>query len=515
MIHFLKNNNNHHISKEVNSFKKLLRKVLQFEGKDNNIDFFISALTEENPYNSTSEIEDWLSSINEDQFFSVEKIPLNKMQKWTFDKETGDLNHDSGGFFSIRGLHVKTNWGNIESWTQPIIDQPEIGILGIITKKIDGILYFLLQAKAEPGNINTYQLSPTVQATRSNYRKLHGGKSTLYLDYFTDNNKVEVLVDQLQSEQGARFYHKRNRNIIIRVPNDHNLSTGKNYRWLTLGQILKLTQKDNSINMDTRSVISSISYEPENVVTRKAPSISEIKDCLDNFNLYTNKSKNDFATKLMVSSHPNTKGIHSSEEILKKIAKRKFECELKTKLIPLNKIDKWLQTPDEIYHPERKFFSVIGVHIEAMNREVNSWDQPIIKQDHSGMIGFIVKEIDGVLHFLTQLKLECGVMDLLEISPTVQCITSNYNDSNLPPYVRELINRENLDTISDVQQSEEGGRFYKESNQNIILLGNDSFDIDVDENFIWMTMIQLKQFIKFNNFLNVEARSLLSCLELC
>ena len=49
------------------------------------------------------------------------------MQKWTFDKETGDLNHDSGGFFSIRGLHVKTNWGNIESWTQPIIDQPEIG----------------------------------------------------------------------------------------------------------------------------------------------------------------------------------------------------------------------------------------------------------------------------------------------------------------------------------------------------------------------------------------------------
>ena len=71
------------------------------------------------------------------------------MDKWTFDKKTGDLKHDSGGFFSIRGIHVKTNWGNVPSWSQPIIHQPEIGILGIITKKINGILYFLTQMQPE------------------------------------------------------------------------------------------------------------------------------------------------------------------------------------------------------------------------------------------------------------------------------------------------------------------------------------------------------------------------------
>jgi len=209
---------NKNIEKEIFLLYKRLKKVLFFTGEDKNIDFYISSLTEYNPYYSTEEIEQWLISINQEQYFNVTQIPLSEMDKWFIDKGTGDLKHDSGGFFSIRGLNVETNYGNVPTWSQPIIHQPEIGILGIITKKINGILYFLLQAKAEPGNINTYQLSPSVQATRSNYLQLHGGKPTLYLEYFIDHTKSEVLIDQLQSEQGARFYHKRNRNIIIRIP---------------------------------------------------------------------------------------------------------------------------------------------------------------------------------------------------------------------------------------------------------------------------------------------------------
>ena len=502
---------NKHIEQEISLLYQGLKDVLYFTGKDKNIDFYVSSLTEFNPYYSTKEIEQWILSINQEQYFHVTHIPLNEMDKWSFDENTGDLKHDSGGFFSISGLHVETNWGNISSWSQPVIHQPEIGILGIITKKVNGILYFLLQAKAEPGNINTYQLSPSVQATRSNYLQLHGGKSTLYLEYFIDHPQVTVLIDQLQSEQGARFYHKRNRNIIVRLPDDYELELGQNHRWLTLGQIVKLAQKDNVVNMDTRSVISSISFGPETITSKTAINEDLLAKCLGDFSLVT-KSNTGFGVKLMVSDHPNTTALHTFDEILKKIAKRKFECELNVHLIPLNKIETWIQTPEEIYHPERRFFSVIGVHVEAMNREISSWDQPIIKQDQPGIIGFIVKEIDGVLHFLTQLKLESGVMDLLEISPTVQCITSNYSDKMIPKFVEEMMHRKNLETITDVYQSEEGGRFYKETNQNIILLAGASFQVEEDQDFIWMTMSQLKQFIKFNNFLNVEARSLLAFL---
>jgi oxidase EvaA len=40
----------------------------------------------------------------------------------------------------------------------------------------------------------------------------------------------------------------------------------------------------------------------------------------------------------------------------------------------------------------------------------------------------------------------------------------------------------------------------------------DDFQVDVPDNYIWMTMNQIKRFIKYNNFVNVEARCLMSSL---
>src|SRR5690349_14894378 len=67
---------------------------------------------------------------------------------------------------------------------QPIINQPEVGILGILAKEFDGVPHFLMQAKVEPGNPRPLMLSPTVQATRSNYTQVHKGAQVKYLEYF-------------------------------------------------------------------------------------------------------------------------------------------------------------------------------------------------------------------------------------------------------------------------------------------------------------------------------------------
>ena len=139
---------------------------------------------------------------------------------------------------------------------QPIIIQPEIGYLGIICQKINGVINFLMQAKIEPGNINYVQISPTIQATKSNFMRVHGGKMPPYFSYFENAEKYEIIYDQIQSEQSSRFLKKRNRNIIIMVNED--LSIHSNYKWMTLGQIKTLMKYDNLINMDTRTVIAGL-----------------------------------------------------------------------------------------------------------------------------------------------------------------------------------------------------------------------------------------------------------------
>ena len=79
--------------------------------------------------------------------------------------------------------------------------------MGIITKEFKGVLYFLMQAKIEPGNVNCVQLSPTLQATKSNYTQTHAGKAPKYLEYFKNVTQDQILVDQLQSEQGLSLIH--------------------------------------------------------------------------------------------------------------------------------------------------------------------------------------------------------------------------------------------------------------------------------------------------------------------
>ena len=71
-----------------------------------------------------------------------------------------------------------------------------------------------------------------------------------------------------------------------------------------------------------------------------------------------------------------------------------------------------------------------------------------------------------------------------------------------------------VEVVFDHMQSEEGGRFYHEANRNIIALAPGGFPCEPRSGYMFMTIYQLKEFIKYNNYLNVEARSLLSCLSM-
>ena len=167
--------------------------------------FLKSALTEDNPFIQTEEVVNWLKARNDDIRVNISRVDFEDLDQWYIDRDEGRIRHRSGKFFSIDGISVKTNWGAVNEWQQPIINQPEIGFLGILTKEFNGILYFLMQAKIEPGNVNYVQLSPTLQATKSNYTQVHKGRKPLFLDYFQERDNCEVLLDQFQSEQGARY----------------------------------------------------------------------------------------------------------------------------------------------------------------------------------------------------------------------------------------------------------------------------------------------------------------------
>ena len=175
----------------------------------------------------------------------------------------------------------------------------------------------------------------------------------------------------------------------------------------------------------------------------------------------------------------------------------------------------WTVTPTEIVHKERKFFRVLGVNVTIENREVAKWCQPIVQPLQEGLCVLFAKKIKGVLHFLLQAKVECGNFDVVEFAPTIQCLTGDFRKVAKPPtFVREFLDGSIRGRVLfDTKQSEEGGRFYHEQNRNVVMLLDEDVELANQDNFIWLTLGQIKEFLRFNNYLNIQVRSLIASLQ--
>jgi len=409
----------------------------------------------------------------------------------------------SGKYFSVRGIEVSTNYGAKAAWSQPIIVQPEIGLLGIVAQRRDGVLHFLMQAKMEPGNVNKLQLSPTVQATRSNYTQVHGGTLPPYLELFTQPAGSTVVVDQLQSEQGARFFRKRNRNVILRLPDDAAIPVLGNFVWLTLGQIRQLLRQDNVVNMNTRSVLASVQPGPAEERARPVEALRPARE---------SASWGPFEDELLSGLLPGG-AYASTEEVISWFTALKAENDLEVRYRPLDQLEEWQVGSHTVSHVEGKYFDVIAVRAEVGQREVRSWTQPMIQQREPGIIGLLIRKIGDRYHMLVQAKMEVGNFDVLEMAPTVQCLTGSYQKPEYEvPFLDVFLSGQG-EVRFDTILSEEGGRFFQEENRYMVLEVGDEFPVEVPPRFMWMTFRQAKGFIKFNNYFNVEARSLLSCVS--
>lgn len=471
--------------------------------QDTQLDFLVSAMSHGN-FQTTDQILGWMKSQNEEVVSNIMQIPISELRGWSYRDDR--IRHNSGKFFSIDGIHIRTNYRNTPEWDQPIINQPEIGFLGFIVKKFNGVLHFLLQAKIEPGNLNIVQLSPTLQATRSNYTRVHGGKAPTYLEYFNGEKDVLILVDQLQSEQGARFLHKRNRNIIVEVGEDEELEVKEGYIWASLGQIKELLRYPNVVNMDSRTVISCINFGSYSEHSLR------LLDAVKRMNgIHSSKPDSFLYSVLSGDNH-----LNELQDIIQWITSLKFKYELDVTPVGISEMKNWIYDGNTIHHENGKYFDVMGCRVEIGNREVVSWDQPMVRSAQEGLMGFIVKKINGIYHFLVQAKLESGNFDIVEMAPTVQCLTGNYrkgkNEYTIP-YLEQILNAPKDKIWYSSYQSEEGGRFFQEQNLNIIVEVGEEFPIEVEENYCWLTLNQMLSFVTYNNYLNIAARSLLSAIS--
>ena len=440
--------------------------------------------------NTTEEIIEWVNVLNNNIHVNIKKIALEECKNWHIDN--GEIVNRNRSFFSIKGLQKKLGDQEIE---QPVIIQDEIGYLGIICKEINGVINFLMQAKIEPGNVNKIQISPTIQATKSNFTQQHGGRKPNYLEYFFNVDPKDVIVDQIQSEQSSRFYKKRNRNIIIKIEDE--IEVLNNYKWMTLGQIKALMKIDNLVNMDTRTVISCIPYS---IVDFNIKELEEIEQ------LFSNKQAlfNSIFKKPTENLLP---------QIFNAINNYKMFEDRNGQLIALDELKQWKMQGNDYFCLSDSPYKVVFCNIEIAGREVRQWDQPLFEAIGMATFGMFVCIDHDCMKFLVKLKPEIGCFDQIELGPTVQLEPmESYSDNEITKlFMEKWKTKDNV--LYDVVLSEEGGRFYHEQNYNVIIQIDKEEIKKLPDDYFWVDYYTLNMLVQVNNCLNIQLRNLLSLLE--
>jgi dTDP-4-dehydro-6-deoxy-alpha-D-glucopyranose 2,3-dehydratase len=189
--------------------------------------------------------------------FKADLIGLDEVRGWSRD-EMGNVRHNSGQFFGVEGVRIESgDMREVAAWEQPIFTQPEGGILALLAREsaTKGV-EFLLNAKAEPGNIGYIQLSPTIQSTWSNIRRAHAGKRPPMVEVLAAETGVRMVYRAEHNEEGGRFWQKSNENVIAFLDDERVIETDMAmFCWASLSQIRELALIDNVLSPFVKTIL--------------------------------------------------------------------------------------------------------------------------------------------------------------------------------------------------------------------------------------------------------------------
>jgi len=204
-------------------------------------------------------IIDWREAKRGEIAFEAHLIPLSEVCGWGAD-DGGNIRHDSGQFFGVEGVRVEAGkLREVRGWDQPIYTQPEGGVLAMVARETAKGVEFLIQAKAEPGNIGTLQLVPSLQCTWSNIRRVHQGSNPPLTELLQAEAGVRWVYRAQHNEEGGRFWRKSNENAVLFLDDETLIESDLDmFCWASLSQIKALGLMDNLLSPFVKTILAPL-----------------------------------------------------------------------------------------------------------------------------------------------------------------------------------------------------------------------------------------------------------------
>ncbi len=100
------------------------------------------------------------------------------------------------------------------------------------------------------------ELGPIVQLEPVNRRNSLNLIEKLFLEKLEHNERV--LKDVVLSEEGGRFYHEQNRNVMIEIQPDELKELPTGFYWVDFATLNQMIQFNNCVNIQLRNLMSLV-----------------------------------------------------------------------------------------------------------------------------------------------------------------------------------------------------------------------------------------------------------------
>ena len=162
------------------------------------------------------------------------------------------------------GVDIKTNKREINNWSQPIIKGKNMAFAGFLKTKINDTDHYLCRYILKPG-LRKSVIGCTLNISDiSEYNKVNKSNSTekkIFKDFFkTKNNNVNIIFDNILSDEGGRFYQCQVRCMISSLDYKIIKTIPDNCIWLSYNQIVEMIRKKR-VDIESRLLFACCNVE--------------------------------------------------------------------------------------------------------------------------------------------------------------------------------------------------------------------------------------------------------------
>ena len=179
-------------------------------------------------------------------------LPLHSLQNW--EMHDREITCREPFPFKVIFAKISIEEREVSQWTQPLFEAIGIATFGLICCHKDDRMLFLVKLMPEAGCFDQLELGPTVQKEAVAYQNEDDEISRFFFDRL--NKGSGVVFDQLLSEEGGRFYHEENRNILINVAYEELPELPEGYFLLDYRTLNEMVQINNTLNIQLRNLLS-------------------------------------------------------------------------------------------------------------------------------------------------------------------------------------------------------------------------------------------------------------------